>query len=111
MAPEPRRQFAVPIPVEIRHPDGRTEVEYAVNLSPGGLCLHAKLPLAVGERIRVVFCVPPAGCRVESEAQVVWSMPQGTGELFETGIHLEHSDFAVFAELHDWASQPVDRRR
>jgi len=111
MVPEPRRQFAVPIPVEILHADGHTEVEYAVNLSPGGLCLHAKVRLPVGERVRVSFSVPPEGCLVESEAQVVWSMPQGTGELFETGIHMEHRDVAVYGELHDWASQPTDRRR
>ena len=40
MAAESRRDLPVPVPVELRRPDGTTAVEYAVNVSPRGLCLQ-----------------------------------------------------------------------
>jgi len=114
MAPEPRREFAVPIPVEVRRPDGTSEVEYAVNLSPGGMCLHAKAPLSAGAEIQVSFRLPPTGIYVESGAQVVWCTSQGLarGEgHHEIGILLRDVSESLRGQLEAWACQPANRRR
>lgn len=115
MGPEPRRDLPVPVRVDLHRPDGTTTVEYAVNLSPGGLCLQLKIPLSEGDRVQVVFTLPPAGPTVHAEARVVWTNWMGTegeAEYFcETGLQLTDLDETLRQQLHDYASQPPNRRR
>ena len=121
---EPRRDFSVPVRIELWRADGRRCEEFAVNASPGGICIHASEALRVGERVRVVFTIPPEGPRVDAPARVVWSTrreedeagprsetPGPEGEHFwETGLHLELGPEAAQA-LEAWAAQLIDRRR
>jgi uncharacterized protein (TIGR02266 family) len=89
---EPRRDLAVPIAVELRRRGGTLGIEYAVNLSPGGLCLHLPSPLAVGEAVELAFELP-GGERIEARGRVIWSdasQPASGRERFsETGVRFE----------------------
>ncbi len=121
---EPRRDFSVPVRIELWRAGGRRCEEFAVNASPGGLCIHASKALRVGEQVRVVFTIPPEGPRVDAPARVVWSTRREEEEpetapggaeaerehFWETGLHLELGPDAAQA-LAAWASQPIDRRR
>jgi hypothetical protein len=113
--PEPRRDFSVPIRVELRRADGSVCQEFAVNLSPKGLCIHTREHLAVGDTIEVAFTLPPDGPHVDTPAAVVWTDRRdeddaAAGRFWETGLHLE-VDEATADALKVWASQPTDRRR
>ena len=115
-ASEPRRDLPIPVPVDLRRSDGSTTLEYAVNISPGGLCLHLKFPIPEGERIRVEFTLPPSGPTVRAEGRVVWtSWEEGGGAeeagFYETGVQLSGLDAEVARQLSAYASQPIDRRR
>ena len=115
MGQDPRRDFSVPIPIELSLDGGEPSHEYAVNLSPRGLCLHVREPMTVGERVQVVFELPPEGLRVEASGKVVWTSHEGEvgvpSRFFEVGVHLEGLDDEVRERLRDFASQPVRRRR
>ncbi len=115
MSQDPRRDFSVPIPVEIQPAEGEVRHEYAVNLSPRGLCLHAKAPMTVGESVRVVFELPPEGLRVEASGKVVWSSHEGEvgaqNRFYEAGVHLEGLSDEVQERLRHYAVQPILRRR
>jgi hypothetical protein len=116
MESEPRRDLPVPVRVDLRRPDGTTAVEYAVNVSPGGLCLHLKVPIPEGERLWLEFTLPPSGPTVRAEGRVVWtSCEEGAtseeGGFHETGVQLSGLDAEVARQLTAYASQPIDRRR
>jgi uncharacterized protein (TIGR02266 family) len=112
---EPRRDFSVPVPVEVVRADGVESHEYAVNLSPRGLCLHHREELAVGEQVRVRFSLPGDDEPMEARGKVVWSSAPDEGEaevgLRESGVHLLDLDDAQRERLHRFASQPINRRR
>jgi len=115
MPAEPRRNFPVPIRVHVRHDDGRAEEEYAVNLSPTGLCLHAPHDFTEAEEFQVRFALPPSGPEVEARCRVMWTSVHAATELaprfWEAGLQFLDLDPALTHQLHDYASQPVDRRR
>ena len=115
MCAEPRRDLPVPLPVDLRRPGGNTTVEYAVNISPGGLCLQLKDPLTEGDHVQVEFTLPPSGLTVRAEAMVVWTNWRGSeGEeehFCETGLQLVGVEESLQQQLHDYASQPPNRRR
>ncbi len=115
MGQDPRRDFSVPIPVELSLDGAEATPEYAVNLSPRGLCLHVREPVTVGTRVAVVFILPPEDLRVEASGKVVWSSHEGEigipGRFFEVGVHLEGLDDSVRERLRHYASQPILRRR
>lgn len=109
---EPRRDFSVPIRVDVRRADGSESQEFAVNLSPRGLCIHTRELLAIGENIRVSFELPPSGPVVDTAGSVIWTdrREEGEARFWETGLRLDVSD-STWAILQEWASQPTDRRR
>jgi hypothetical protein len=114
MSSEPRRAFALPVPVELVRADGTSQMEWAVNLSPHGVCLHLRKGLSVGEVIRVSFTVPPDGPDVRSRGRVVWAMAvkeEGTEHHIETGVHLLDLPAELVEQLREWASRPAHRRR
>ncbi len=115
MSQDPRRDFSVPIPVEVQRADGSRETEYAVNLSPRGLCLHLRRAIAVGEQVALRFLLPPDGPAVEAAGKVVWIGDEGQidGSLrfWETGVHLVDLSPQVREALDRFASQPINRRR
>ena len=116
MGSDPRRDLPVPLRVDLRRPDGTTTVEYAVNISRGGLCLHVKESLSEGDRIGVEFTLPPAGPTVRADGKVAWTgSKEGTevgGQHFcETGVQFTRIDESAAQQLLQYASQPLNRRR
>jgi hypothetical protein len=72
--------------------DGTRTAEYAVNLSPGGLCLHLPRPIDVGEAVELAFELPPDGLPLRTRGRVVWCDETGRGARIrfrETGIRFE----------------------
>jgi hypothetical protein len=112
-ASEPRRDLPVPVRVEMQRPDGTTTVEYAVNVSPGGVCLHLSRGLSEGDEVRVEFTLPPSGPTVSADASVVWtSSPEAEeGQLAEIGLRLSGIEDSIRQQLAEYASQPINRRR
>jgi hypothetical protein len=112
---EPRRDLPVPLRVDLRRPDGTTTVEYAVNISPGGLCLHLEDALSTGDRVHVEFTLPPSGPTVRADASVVWIKGQEgagvEGRFCETGVEFSGVEQSVAQRLLAYANQPVNRRR
>jgi Tfp pilus assembly protein PilZ len=115
MVSEPRRDLPVPLRVNLRRPDGTTTVEYAVNISSGGVCLHVKDTLSAGDRVHVEFTLPPSGPTIRADARVEWTSWQGAeGEerrFCETGVQFTGIEESVEQQLFAYARQPVDRRR
>lgn len=115
MNPEPRRDFPVPVRVELLAPAGGERAEYAVNLSGGGLCLHAREPLEEGTAVRVRLELPPRGPHIEAQGVVVWTSrhtaTDAAPRFWEVGIRFEGLDADVRDRIEGWASQPFDRRR
>lgn len=109
MAPEPRRHLPVPLRVELRIRGRAWRPEYAVNLSPGGLCLHLREPVAVGDPVGVAFELPWSGQRLEVWARVVWvgpeEHPSGARAFREMGVAFDALDESVRAELRRYALQ------
>lgn len=112
---EPRRDFPVPVRVEITLPDGSIRHEYAVNISPGGLCLHLAEPLAAEGPLDVKLWLPPDGTEVQVNAHVVWTSwhesNDETERFCETGLHFDDMSVALSQQILSYASQPKNRRR
>ena len=76
---------------------GGAALEYATNLSPGGICLHARARLAVGEGVAVAFALPDGGRRIEARGRVTWREdddPAAQARFLETGVRFEVLDEA-----------------
>jgi len=92
---EPRRDLAVPIAVELARRNGEAALEYATNLSPGGICLHARTRLEVGEGVGVAFALPDGGRRIEARGRVTWREdedPAAQARFCEAGVRFEVLD-------------------
>lgn len=66
--------------------------EYATNLSPGGICLHARQRLRVGEEVTVAFVLPGEERRIEARGRVSWCEdddPSEAARFLETGVRFE----------------------
>lgn len=115
MAPEPRQDLPIPLPVTLTRPEGVEETVYAVNVSVGGICLHLRDPLAAGDVVEVDFVLPPDGPRVACSAHVVWCgdagpAARGAGHV-ESGLRFDKLDEPVRRALYAYATRPANRRR
>jgi len=118
MSAEARRNLAVPLEVRVRLPDGTELRHWAVNLSAGGVCLHASERLASKEGLLLSFALPGISIRdaadVEIEgigAHVVWEGDADANRFFEIGLSFEGMSREHAELLREWASQPTNRRR
>ena len=89
--------------MELTRRDGSRRTEYAVNLSPGGLCLHLPRPIAVGEVVELAFAIPAPsaaelaipGGRIVAHGRVIWAERRAEGagggrvRFTETGVRFE----------------------
>ena len=94
---ETRRDLAVPIAVEVVRRGAEPALEYATNLSPGGICLQARLRLRVGDDVTVAFVLPGEGRRIEARGRVSWREdddPSAAACFLETGVRFEVIDEA-----------------
>ena len=92
---EPRRDLAVPIAVDVFRRDGEAALEYATNLSPGGVCLQARLRLTVGEDVTVSFSLPGEDGQIRARGRVTWREdvdPDAQACFLETGVRFEGVD-------------------
>ncbi len=115
MKEEPRRDFSVPLRVMVRRADGEEVEEFALNLSPYGICVHGQIGWEVGEQVTVSFRMPPMGLDIDVSAHVIWSTHSekrtlGGSQLWETGLHLGVAP-DVASTIRRWAKQPIDRTR
>lgn len=75
--------------------DGEAALEYATNLSPGGVCLQARLRLAVGEGVTVAFALPGEDGTIRARGRVTWREdddPKAEARFLETGVRFEVVD-------------------
>jgi len=92
---EPRCDLVVPIAVEVFRRDGEAVLEYATNLSPGGVCLHARVRLTLGESVTVAFALPGEDGRIRARGRVTWCEdddPKAEACFLETGVRFEVVD-------------------
>ena len=113
--PQPRRDFTVPLRVDITLPDGSVCHEYAVNISPGGLCLHVSHPLPAEAVLPVRLELPPEGLEVRALGFVAWTSwhedDDEAERFWETGLQFQEINATMRERIHSWASQPKNRRR
>jgi uncharacterized protein (TIGR02266 family) len=80
------------MPVAVARRGRPGAVDYAVNLSPGGLCLHLPRPFALGEVFALSFELPDGGPPIEAAGRVVWCDLPGVGgrvRFCESGVRFE----------------------
>lgn len=111
MSTEARRSFAVPLEVLVRLLDGSERREWAVDLSAGGLCLHASERLPDEGILLLSFELADVKL-TDIAAHVVWEAPDPGGRRFyETGLSFESLSVEEQGVLREWAAQPTRRRR
>lgn len=65
---------------------------WALNLSPGGIGLHAAERFAAGETVSVRFVLPDGGPAIRARARVVWverPAPEAAARFREVGLRFE----------------------
>lgn len=67
-----RRSLRVPVQVEVGLGTEQSRVEYAINLSRGGLCLQSRHARARGEPMQLRFRLAPETKPIEVTGEVVW---------------------------------------
>lgn len=73
---ERRRHLRIPLRVEIRIGEAWEGPEWAINISVGGLGIQSRAPLKVGQRVRLRFRLAPGAPLLETDADVVWCVPE-----------------------------------
>ena len=70
---------------------------YSFNLSGGGLFLCTPQPLAVGDRLRVLFTLPGGNAPFEATAQVAWLSEPRLGNPYPAGMGVQFLDLPLEA--------------
>lgn len=81
--------------MEVFRRDGEAALEYATNLSPGGVCLHARVRFTVGESVTVAFALPGEDGGIQARGRVTWREdddPKAEACFLETGVRFEVID-------------------
>ena len=85
-----RRHLRIPLKILVESDDPEGQVEWAINLSPGGLGLQAKVARLHGERLKLRFRLSPTDPLLEVEAEVAWCTKESDLTMgmhyFETGF-------------------------
>lgn len=112
-----RRYLRVPLRIEITRDGLATRFDYAINLSPGGLCLQTRSPAPLGTRVELGFQLFPHDKPVRANAEVVWCVREaerGPGmRFFEMGLRfldLDPVDVEAIEEFVEQSSGPNDPR-
>lgn len=89
-------RHATDVPVVIRLRDVAVQdTEYLRNISKGGMCFLAKVPLPVHRAVQVQ--IPLIDPELETEAEVVWCREAENG--FEVGVRFAGADDEADARL------------
>ena len=102
---EPRRSLRVPLTVLVmRERDGQS-VDYAINVSCGGMCLQTDRPATPEDSVRLRFRLGPDWAEMAVEAEVVWCIEAAGGTRFcRMGLHFldlrdeQRSEIATFVD-------------
>ena len=96
---ERRQSFRVPVqaPVTIRSENIPDIEGILLDLSTGGADVLSAKPLPPGTLIRFTFELPETGFKVEGEAEVAWSSPNG-----QTGLRFLDMDSRMRDQLGEW---------
>jgi uncharacterized protein (TIGR02266 family) len=68
------------------------EHAWATNLSPGGICLHLRAPLPVGEPVSLRIVMPDEAEPIAARGRVTWAespVSEAAARFFEVGIRFE----------------------
>ena len=102
---EQPRSLRIPLAVLVTRKGDEESVDYAVNVSCGGMCLQTDRPATPGDRVQLLFRLGPDCAELAVEAQVVWCIEAGHSARFSRVglefIHLsddERSEIAAFVD-------------
>jgi len=96
---ERRQSFRVPVqaPVTI-HTDDASDLEgILLDLSSGGMDVLSAKPLASGTLARFSFELPDSTVKVDGDAEVAWTSPNG-----QTGLRFLDMDLRMRDQLNQW---------
>jgi hypothetical protein len=89
---ESRRDLPVPLPVLLERRAAPPSTVYATNLSASGICLHLRVPLAVGDAVLLRLALPGELVGVSVRGRVTWSeRPDvaANSRFLEAGVRFE----------------------
>ena len=85
---EQLRSLRIPLAVLVMRQGDEESVDYAVNVSCGGMCLQTDRPARQGDRVRLRFRLGPDCAEMAVEAEVVWCIEAAGGTRFcQLGLH------------------------
>jgi uncharacterized protein (TIGR02266 family) len=70
-----RRWLRVPLRVQVERSDG-PRIDYAINLSPGGICVQTLEPSPPGTRLALSFEIDPDQRPIRVVAEVAWCVQE-----------------------------------
>jgi len=96
---ERRQSFRVPVqaPVTIHTDDASGLEGILLDLSSGGMDVLAAKPLASGTLARFSFELPDSTVKVDGDAEVAWTSPNG-----QTGLRFLDMDLRMRDQLNQW---------
>ncbi len=100
---EQPRSLRVPLAVLVVREGDEQSVDYAINVSCGGMCLQTDRPATPGDRVQLLFRLGPDCAEMAVEAEVVWCIEAAGGSRFcQLGLHFldlrdeQRSEIATF---------------
>lgn len=96
---ERRQSFRVSVQaaISVRTDDGNPLEAILLDLSNGGMDILAAKPIPSGALVRFFFELPDGTLRMDGDAEVVWSSPNG-----QTGFRFLDVDSAMREQLSQW---------
>ena len=112
MSYEQARSLRIPLAVLVMREDAES-VDYAINVSRGGMCLQTDRPAMPGDLVRLRFRLGPDRTEMAVETEVVWCIEAAGGtRCCQVGLHFldlrdeQQSEIARFVE--DGMRRPLD---
>lgn len=98
---ERRQSFRVPVQAAVTiHTDEAADLEgILLDLSTGGMDVLSAKPLSSGMLTRFSFDLPDTSIKVEGDAEVAWTSPNG-----QTGLRFLDMDSRMRDQLNEWLS-------
>jgi hypothetical protein len=90
-------RHALDVPVALTHGSGKRIKAHLLNLSQGGMGIHAAKPLSSTGPVRVSFTLPETKLSVRLQGEVLWKDRQGNA-----GIRFLENNQRVKRELRLW---------
>lgn len=99
-----RRWLRVPLRVQVARGEG-SHTDYAINLSPGGICVQTQQPSPPGARLDLAFEIDPDAPVIRVQADVAWCVQEE-----ERGEGMRFSEMGLrFVEISPAAAEAIER--